>query len=345
MTRTFRRIIFYSLVFLFVVVTPPTILYATGYSFDWTNKQLTQTGGLYLKSAPDQAVIFIDDKKQKTTPRLISHLKPKTYAVAITKDGFYPWRKNLEVAASLVTEARNIILFPQKIEPVKIIDNATSTIEKYLESTRATPTPAPQITVRAVGQTIKDSDIFYISAENFILYRQDLSGFVKEQLSKEGLPKASYDILVSNNGRILALSGSENLYLLNKDSGVFELTSAGVKEAAFSSDNKKILIRSANELWIFYLEDILIQPYKKMGDKELLTRYAQPINQAVFYPNNEYVALVIGDQIKIIELDGRDTRNIVDFISAPKPQVYFDEPNSYFYYLTAGQIWRIKLEM
>jgi hypothetical protein len=61
---------------------------------------------------------------------------------------------------------------------------------------------------------------------------------------------------------------------------------------------------------VIYLEDILLQPYKKAGDKELVTRFAQNISQALFFPDNEHIAFVAGDQIKVIELDGRDQRNL-----------------------------------
>lgn len=347
MTLFTRRLIFYSLVIIFILATPPTILYATGYSFDWQKKALVQTGGFYFKSLPNSAAIFIDGQNKKTTPRLISRMTPKFYDVTISKDGFYPWHKNLKIEPSLVVEARNIILFPKTLPLEKVVDNATSTISDWLTTPiqRQSRLQAQQIASSSAGWLNKDSDIFYIDGANFILYRQDLSGFIKEQLSKESLPKETYKIINSSNARFLTLDGKGALYLLNKDTGIFEQIASQVKDAVFSGDNKKILIRNANEIRIIYIEEVLIQPYKKEGDEELITRASQTISQAIFYPDNEHVAFVVGDQIKIIELDGRDTRNTINFISAPNPQIYFDEPTSYFYWLTQNELFRVKLEL
>jgi hypothetical protein len=318
-----------------------------GYSFDWQKRVLVQTGGLYLKSLPSGAQILINNKDKKTTPRLLSRLRPQTYDIAVTKDNFYSWQKKLEVAPQLVTEARNIILFPKQTNPQLIQQNVTSTIEYFLSSPEEyqKETQAQKIASSSVGWLLKNDNVFYIAQTNQILYRADLSGFVREQISKEYLPENKYKIIASGNNHFAALSGGGDLYLLNKDSGVFEKISSQIKDANFSNDNKKLLYRNENEIWIIYLENILIQPYKKIGEKELITRFAQKISDAIFYPDNEHIAFVVGDQIKIIELDSRDQRNAIDFLVAKNPQIYLDEPSSYFYYLTEKNLWRLKPEL
>lgn len=347
MTRTARRVIFYSLVLIFVLAAPLTILFARGYSFDWQTRKLVQAGGFYLKSLPAEANITIDGKDKKTTPRLISRLAPKTYAVSLAKNGFSAWQKNLEIQPQLVTEARNIILFPKIIVPEKISSNVTSTISNFLTSSQdlLLRQQAQILASSSAGWLNRGNDIFYLDHASYILYRRDFGGFIKEQLSRESLPPNIYTLSASSNNHFLAQDSQNNLYLLNKASGIFELIDTKIKEARFSGDNKKILIRTNDELWVLYLEDILIQPYKKAGDKELITRYSEPITQAIFYPDNEHIAFVVGNQIKITELDGRDQRNTVDFLSASQPQIYFDEPTSYFYYLTQQNLFRLKLEL
>lgn len=346
MTRLTRRLIFYGLVAIFILITPPIILYAMGYSFDWQTASLVQTGAFYLKSLPADADILIDGKNHKTTPRLISRLIPKTHTVTIAKDGFFTWQKNLIIEARLVTEARNIILLPKNITPEKIPGNATGTIADFLASPQdlLLRQQAQDIASSSAGWLNRGKDIFYLDSANFILYRRDIGGFIKEQLSREGLPPNTYILSASSNNRFVALDNQNNLYLLNNNNGIFELIGNQVREARFSGDNKKILIRTANELWILYLENILIQPYKKAGDKELITRYSQNIVQAIFYPDNEHIAFVVGDQIKITELDGRDNRNTVDLLSAPATQLYFDEGASYLYYLAQNELFRVRLE-
>lgn len=348
MTHKTRRIIFYSLVLIFVLVTPLIILYAVGYSFDWQKHILVQTGGIYLKSIP-VAQIAVNGKKNSQTTRLISRLLPKSYEVSVTKDGFYPWQKTLEVSPRLVTEARNIFLFPKQPESLSVAKNVTSSIEYFLSSTQEIQkeNQAQNIASTTAGWLSKNNSVFYISKTNYILYQTDLSGPNKQQISKEALPvQPSYKI-ISNDGRIfLALSPKGDLYRLNNDSGIFENLGSRIKNAQISNDNKIALYATDNEIWSLYLEDFLTQPYKKAGDKELITRYAQKITQAIFYPDSAHIAFVVNDKIKVTELDGRDQRNTVDLISAVQPQIsqiYFDNKNNYLYYLTKNQLYRINL--
>lgn len=346
MTRTARRLLFYGLLLIFVLITPPSILYAIGYSFDWKNLALVPTGGIYLKSIPSGAKIFIDGKAKKTTPRLISRILAHRCAVQVTKDGFHPWQKNLEVSPQLVTEARSIFLFPVSINPELIAQNTTSTIESYLrsEAEKQKQNQAQKIASSSASWLLKNNNIFYVSEINFVLYRTNLSESVREQISRGFLPpKNFYEIRTNNSRQFLVFSQGGELYYLDKNKGIFETLANQINGAQFSSDNKKILYFSDNEIWVYYLEDILVQPYKKAGEKELITRFAQKISQAIFYPDNEHIAFIVGEQIKITELDGRDQRNTADFISAPSPQIYFDANNDYLYYLSAERIFRIQL--
>ncbi len=97
MTRTSRRIIFYCFVFIFFIATPAVLLYASGYSLNLEKWQITKTGSFYFDSLPKQAGISIDGQPQKTTPAYIGRLDPGQYLVQVSKTGFRPWEKNLEI--------------------------------------------------------------------------------------------------------------------------------------------------------------------------------------------------------------------------------------------------------
>ncbi len=345
MTRLTRRLVFYSFIVIFLLATPPTIFYAMGYSFDWQKKVLVKTGGLYLKSSPTSAKIILDNKNNKTTPRLISRLLPKTYKISIEKDGYFSWGKNLEVKPQLVEEARNIILFPKNISPEKVATTSLA-IADFLRSSeeKIKIAQAANIASSTAGWLFYQDNLFLINSTNYIFYRVDLGGYIRKQVSKEFLPQDNYRI-IARDDQFMVIGQNNDLYLLNRNSDIFEKIASQINDAIFSGDGKKIIYWNNNEIWILYLEDILIQPYKKAGDKELITRHSQKISQVIFYPNNEYLTYVIGDQIKIIELDGRDQRNVIEFINAKNPQIYFSYQDNYFYHLTEGQLFRLKLEL
>lgn len=346
MTKTTRRIIFYFLCAVFFISVPLVILYSMGWTLDWQNYTLVKTGGLYLKSIPPKAQIFLNNKEKNSTPYFFSRLTPKTYWVKIILPDYYSWEKNLEVKPQLVTEARNIFLLPKNPISEPVAQNVTSTIAVYLKSQSEIKkeTEAFQIASSSAGWILKNNDLYFVSKVNFNLYRTDLNYSFKEQISREPLPgKSQYEIFIGPADQIAILSAENNFYLLNKDTKIFEFLNSSIQNVQFSSDGKKVLFFSDYEIWVLYLEDFLIQPYKKAGEKELITRFAQKISEALFFPDNEHIAFAVGNQIKVVELDGRDQRNMVDFLLTPSPQIYYDFKNENFYYLSQSNLFLIKL--
>lgn len=348
MTKTTRRIIFYFLCAAFLVLTPVIILYSKGLTFDWENRRIVKTGGLFVKSTPPKADIFLNGEKENQAPYFFSHLLPKSYLVKVEKEGFHPWEKTLEVKGELVTEVRNIFLFPKSPAPKLLSENATSAIPVLLSSSeeKEKENQAKELALSSLGYLRQGNDIYFISKTNYNLYKTDLKASFKEQISKEPLAeKGKYKIILGNaSNRLAVISSKNNLYLLNKDTGTFELSSTGASQARFSSDGKKLMFFSDQEIWILYLEDFLVQPYKKAGEKELITRFSQKISDVIFFPDNEHLAFVVGDKIKITELDGRDRRNTIDFLTVPAPEIYFDAEKEIFYFLTEKKLFSLKLE-
>ncbi len=126
MKKRTRTIIFAACIALFLLAAPAVVLYSQGYRFDFENRKITQTGAFYCKTFPKSAEIYLDGKLKKNTSfltgsALIENLLPKTYQIEIKKEGFRPWQKTLEVTEKQVTEAKNIVLFPENIDFEKLI--------------------------------------------------------------------------------------------------------------------------------------------------------------------------------------------------------------------------------
>ncbi|MBD3207887.1 MAG: hypothetical protein GF370_00310 [Candidatus Nealsonbacteria bacterium] len=118
MTRTGRKIIFFLLFVAFFLLAPTLILYSQGYRWDFEEQRLTQTGGIFLKVIPKQTRVYVNEKLTKKTDFLfgsvlIENLLPKEYNIQVRKTGFSTWEKNLQVEEKTVTEAKNVLLFPQ----------------------------------------------------------------------------------------------------------------------------------------------------------------------------------------------------------------------------------------
>lgn len=121
MTLNFRRFLFISFVIIFTLAGIVVIYYTKGYRIDFSNFSVTKTGGVYIeanvsgfqielggKIYQDQSGLF-----KKST--LISNVIPKKYVVAIKKDGYYDYEKNIEVLPSQVVRLFNVLLVPKEI--------------------------------------------------------------------------------------------------------------------------------------------------------------------------------------------------------------------------------------
>jgi hypothetical protein len=120
MKKKTRTILFSIFVFLFFLISPSVILYSKGYRLDLENKKIVRTGGLFLKTFPKKTEIYLDGKFKKGTSLifgtvLIENLLPKRYKVEVKKEGYFPWKKSLEIKEGQVTEVKDLILFPKNL--------------------------------------------------------------------------------------------------------------------------------------------------------------------------------------------------------------------------------------
>ena len=120
MTKKTRTFLFLILSAFFVLAAISAVFYAQGYRFDFKNFKFLKTGGIFVKVSPSNANIILDQKLIGRTQPIndylfIQSLLPKEYNIRIEKEGYSSWSKNLEVKETEVAEAKNIILFPQKV--------------------------------------------------------------------------------------------------------------------------------------------------------------------------------------------------------------------------------------
>ncbi len=118
MTKKTRTILLVFFLVLFFLTAPAIVLYSQGYRLDLENRKISQTGGIYLKIFPKQAEVCLDENLREKTDFffgsiLVENLLPKKHKVEVKKPGYQTWEKTLEVKEKEVTEAKNIVLFPE----------------------------------------------------------------------------------------------------------------------------------------------------------------------------------------------------------------------------------------
>lgn len=146
MTKRTRTLLFLLLGALFFVLAPTIILYSQGYRFDWESKWFSQIGAFYFNITPPRAEVFVNEKTIGKTAYILGttlskNFSPGLYSIRVTKDGYHPWQKLLEVFPKQVTEAKHIILFEQNPAFTTLKDNvqafwfAPNNIEVLMQKT------------------------------------------------------------------------------------------------------------------------------------------------------------------------------------------------------------------
>lgn len=133
LSRRRRRFYFLTLALIFVVVIPLLILYSMGYRLS-DARSLISTGGIYVHSNVGDMEVKVNGNVIKTTGifqknAFIDNLRPGTYTVALTKDGYRPWKRTVPVEANRVVELHSLVVpLVFTLTPVPASLTATSTL-------------------------------------------------------------------------------------------------------------------------------------------------------------------------------------------------------------------------
>ncbi len=314
MTKKIRRIIFYLFLIVFIILAPLIALYARGYTFDWEKKTIVATGGIYLKTYPSKAEIYINDKLKGKTNKFIRRLIPKIYEIKIIKDDYHPWQKELLVEPRLVAKAKNILLVPfnPKISLVATESKAYSSFfeeteeEYFLFKNRLYRTDNPSF-------PLIFNVLNYVVYKNGIIYLDYLSGKIHE----------------------LNLSSLKSAEFFDQ---VFPSFNQG--KWIMSSDNKKLLCKKSSSVEILWLDEVINNSViREKGDIERIY-FNQTINDVVWHPKtDEHLIVSTNDYILITELDNRLPRNTINFITAETPKIQYDPKAKTLYFLSQKRLY------
>ena len=150
-------------------------------------------------------------------------------------------------------------------------------------------------------------------------------------LTKNFLPRA-YTVEISREGyhtwqktleiRARQVTDAKHVILFPKDIEFGEITEniKNIELKELSPDERKMAFAKESELWISYIQDSGAQPFYKADEEIFLTRFSQNIEH-INWIGSHYLVFSVGEQIKIAEIDDRDTLNIIDIVQFPSSQV------------------------
>ncbi len=285
MTRNTRRVLFYLGVIIFVCTSYISFQYAQGYKYSFSQRRFIHTGAISLK-VNDDAKVFVDDKLDGSTSFLgnthtVDGLLPGNYVVRLDREGFTPWQKTVTVEEGFITDFPRIIILPISEEEAPRLLEEFEEILASPEIITPTPTPTPSTTPKTTPRITRSPSI-------------SPSGTASASLS----PTPTERFIL------------ENKILYFNDGGTLKVYATNVTGYSLTDNGKKILWWYDRDLWVAWLDDTDYQPYKKEGDRELVTRFATPIKKAAWFRGQDHV-LADTNGFKVVEIDKRGGQNII----------------------------------
>lgn len=105
------RLLIICLISIFILgISVPVFFLSQGYRINLTEKSLEKTGMLLVKSKPDGARVFLNEKFITATNSPVPGLKPDFYDLRIFKEGYAEWQKKIEIKEELVTPINAILV-------------------------------------------------------------------------------------------------------------------------------------------------------------------------------------------------------------------------------------------
>lgn len=343
MTKKIRLIIFSVCSVLFFIVAPYIVVYSLGYRIDFEQKKLVITGGIYVRALPLGSDVIVDSKISNRTSLLsptvfVQNLLPKQHSILIKKDGYYDYKKNLEVKEKEVVRLERVILFKEKI-PFEILTDKTSSPFLIKESEKLfiikngdlyknSPEKASAILKKILSFETSGNNIIWLSLDGF-LYSSSQDGKTTDKLSKTPLKinkNSSYKFtIISQN---IFLFENNNLLLFNQKTKTFETFYAPVKDLKISPDGQKILYYNDNEIIYSYLN-------ADNPEKVFLNRFSEKIGDC-FWLNDNYLIFNLAGKIVISEIDNRDSINTITLPQtlSPNDKIFLNQQDKKLYILT-----------
>ncbi len=120
MTKNTRRVLFYSSIAVFILLSIIVLVLALGYRYDFIKNKLVKTGSFRVKINIG-ADVYMNDQLVGDTSFLSdtfskNFLLPRTYSVRVEKTDYFSWQKNVEITAGVFTDFPSVVLLPKKLK-------------------------------------------------------------------------------------------------------------------------------------------------------------------------------------------------------------------------------------
>lgn len=323
MTIKIRRLIFYSLIAIFIVLAFIIIPYSNGWIFDFKTFTFAKLGGLYLETDPIDAQIVVDGLQMQIKPGflksgiLIANLFPKTYHVSVTKQDYQSWSRDVVVKSSLVTQIHPIVLLPEKLQ----MDVVAKNVKNIFLNSQDIAWQDTNNSLKVNGNNIRGGQfVSWLGDNKFVLTIDKPTGNyfavnvnddtalninlilknLKDQKSINDTSKINKIIPYSSDGNKIVLESGKYLYLLDFNKPSIDIIKNGAYDPLVAGNGKVFFSDSKN----LYSYDLNLKSNSIIAQKGAISAEISPNNQFLAFSaeNKLFLFDQTESQIKLIEL-------------------------------------------
>ncbi|PIP28906.1 hypothetical protein COZ84_03455 [Candidatus Kuenenbacteria bacterium CG_4_8_14_3_um_filter_39_15] len=225
MTLLHRRIIYLIFMAVFLIVLPLIILSATGYRFNSKKNLLQKTGIIFLETKPKNVNVYLNSQLvEQSTPVRLKYLLPNKYEITVSKEGYFPWQKKIDVYDGQTTFLQYVRLFKNNIQPELLMPDEIIGMKKNNDD--------------KLGLVKKNGELWFLSV-------YDLNSKIEKQLFESPSEIKKFEFVDNGNGILVYgadiwlvdISGGEKINLTEK----------------IKADFKNLKVDELNSNFVFYL--------------------------------------------------------------------------------------------
>lgn len=196
------------------------------------------------------------------------------------------------------------------------------------------PAEIRQVAQNIASYELASSGLYYFQLPEGIVYQTNTDATDSPTQITFSAPSRmedpNYQIIVYDKDRIVFLNPSHQLYVFNQgeEKDYFEQLSTNALGSQFSDDGKKLLYWNDHEVNVYFARKWDVQPVRAENEILPITRYSDPISNIQWSRDYEHVIFSVGKQVKFIETDQRDHRNLMDLFKLNSDHVQITNNNS-----------------
>jgi WD40 repeat protein len=205
----------------------------------------------------------------------------------------------------------------------------------YTWSAETLDTPPVALIPQMSGYDISQNFIYFIDRNTGIVFRLKSDDSIEnaEQITEQEIPNPSApaSLTVYDEDRI-AIRNRDNgaLFIFNRgQEDYFHSLGDNIRSVQFSNDGKKLLFESDTDISVYFVRPWNTQPIREENETLQIARFSSPIKFVQWTKDYEHVIFSYNNQIKTIELDHRDRRDMQTVRTLPLPpeQILADFPD------------------